>query len=133
MLGGGSIGCDQAQAMARLDVDRDVTLVDAADRLLPREEAGVAATAHRALDTGGVNLRGGSSVEVVLPSGPRADTLRLDDESEVEFDRRPGDPATGQQKALRPRIVWQSRAAPRMVESLSYRQVGSSVAADWAI
>ncbi len=97
VLGGGSIGCELGQALARLDVD--VTLVEGADRLLPREDPDASATLRRALEADGVDLRLGRTVEAVLAAGAQtgartgartdrgAGTLRLDDGSEVVFDR----------------------------------------------
>ncbi len=85
VLGGGSIGCELGQALARLDVD--VTLVEGAERLLPREDADASAVVRRALESDGVALRLGLSVEAVVASGPRSGALRLDDGSEVAFDR----------------------------------------------
>ena len=55
VLGGGPIGCELAQALAQLGLP--VTQVQRDDRLLPREDAEVAATVRRALERDGVRLR----------------------------------------------------------------------------
>lgn len=62
VLGGGPIGCELAQAFARLGCR--VTLVEQ-DRLLPREEAEAAGFVARALAADGVALRLGARVTAV--------------------------------------------------------------------
>lgn len=59
VLGGGPIGCEIAQAMARLG--SAVTLIEAADRLLLREDDDVSAAAAGALATSGVAVLTGHS------------------------------------------------------------------------
>jgi pyruvate/2-oxoglutarate dehydrogenase complex dihydrolipoamide dehydrogenase (E3) component/uncharacterized membrane protein YdjX (TVP38/TMEM64 family) len=54
VLGGGPIGCELSQALARLG--SNVTLVEMADRLLVREDDEVSAAAHDALSKSGVNV-----------------------------------------------------------------------------
>ncbi len=54
VLGGGPIGCELSQALARLG--SKVTLVEMADRLLVREDDEVSAAAHDALSKSGVNV-----------------------------------------------------------------------------
>ncbi len=85
VLGAGSIGCELGQALARLG--SEVTLVEGAPRVLPREDAEAAAAVHRALESEGVTIRVGQSVASVAPSGPEAGTLCLEDGSTVDFDR----------------------------------------------
>lgn len=85
VLGGGSIGCELGQGLARLGVD--VTLVEGAPRILPREDPAAAAAVHGVLTAEGVSLRVGCSVTAVVPSGRRSGHLQLDDGSTVEFDR----------------------------------------------
>jgi pyruvate/2-oxoglutarate dehydrogenase complex dihydrolipoamide dehydrogenase (E3) component/uncharacterized membrane protein YdjX (TVP38/TMEM64 family) len=58
LLGGGPIGCELAQALARLGVA--VTLVEMGQRLLPREDADVAEAALAALTASGVAVRLGT-------------------------------------------------------------------------
>jgi pyruvate/2-oxoglutarate dehydrogenase complex dihydrolipoamide dehydrogenase (E3) component len=57
VLGGGPIGCELAQAMARLD--SQVTQVEMGARLLPREDEDVSSLVSRALAEDGVNIRVG--------------------------------------------------------------------------
>ncbi|MCZ8018154.1 bifunctional TVP38/TMEM64 family protein/FAD-dependent oxidoreductase [Novosphingobium sp.] len=54
VLGGGPIGCELSQALARLGAD--VTQVELGERLLPREDADVAALAQAALEKSGVTV-----------------------------------------------------------------------------
>ncbi|WP_407317483.1 FAD-dependent oxidoreductase [Isoptericola halotolerans] len=85
ILGGGSIGCELGQGLARLGVE--VTVVEGAARILPREDADAAAAVRQALEADGVSVRTGQSVTSVDVSGARSGALRLDDGSSVEFDR----------------------------------------------
>ncbi len=85
ILGAGSIGCELGQGMARLGVE--VTLVEGAARVLPREDEDAAAVVHRALESEGVRIRTGASVTEVVASDSQAGTLCLDDGSTVDFDR----------------------------------------------
>jgi pyruvate/2-oxoglutarate dehydrogenase complex dihydrolipoamide dehydrogenase (E3) component/uncharacterized membrane protein YdjX (TVP38/TMEM64 family) len=63
VLGGGPIGCELAQAFARLGAD--VTQVEMGERLLPREDADVSALARTALAASGVTvLTGHAAVRV---------------------------------------------------------------------
>lgn len=61
VLGGGPIGCEMAQAFRRLGAD--VTLVDRADRLLPRDDADHAAILQAVLAREGVRLVLDASVD----------------------------------------------------------------------
>ncbi len=70
VLGGGPIGCELAQAFARLG--SRVTLVERESRLLPRDEPRAAEIAGRALAADGVELRLGAVVEGVAPEGAGA-------------------------------------------------------------
>lgn len=85
VLGAGSIGCELGQGLARLGVD--VTLVEGAPRILPREDPDAAAVVHRTLQDEGVEIRVGQTVESVTASGPTSGSLCLDDGSTVDFDR----------------------------------------------
>ena len=69
VLGGGPIGCEMAQAFARFGTA--VTLIEAAPRLLPREEPEASATVARALQADGVIVRLATSATAVarLPDG----------------------------------------------------------------
>ena len=63
VLGGGPIGSEMAQAFARLGTK--VTLVEALDRLLAKEEPEASAVVHRALSADGVDVRTGTTLERV--------------------------------------------------------------------
>lgn len=58
VLGGGPIGCELAQALARLG--SSVVLVESAARLLPREDPEVSAAVHASLVSDGVQVRTGT-------------------------------------------------------------------------
>ena len=67
ILGGGPIGCELAQAFARLGVV--VTLVEGEDRLLQREERQAAEVVQAALEADGVTVRVGAEVTRVSRAG----------------------------------------------------------------
>lgn len=67
VLGGGPIGCELAQAFARLGVD--VTLVEMAERLLAREDDDISALAADVLRGDGVDVRVAHRALVVEPGG----------------------------------------------------------------
>jgi pyruvate/2-oxoglutarate dehydrogenase complex dihydrolipoamide dehydrogenase (E3) component len=75
VLGGGSIGCELGQVMARFGVD--VTIVEAATRLASLEEPAVGETLKEVLEAEGVTVHVGARAE------------------RVEVDRADGDPADG--------------------------------------
>ncbi len=85
VLGGGPIGCELAQAFARLGVP--VTIVEAAARLLTKEEPEAGAVVRAALERDGVEVRTGVSatrvdpddggVRVELAGGEALHTARL--------------------------------------------------------
>ena len=85
VLGGGSIGCELGQGLSRLGVE--VTIVEGAPRVLPREDAAAAAVVHRALESDGVTVLTGRSVASVVASDSRSGRLVLEDEESVVFDR----------------------------------------------
>jgi dihydrolipoamide dehydrogenase len=68
ILGGGPVGCELAQAFARLG--SSVTLVETDDRLLAREPAFVGEAIRAALTADGVTVRTGAKVESA-PAGWR--------------------------------------------------------------
>ncbi|MEV8310870.1 FAD-dependent oxidoreductase [Streptomyces flavidovirens] len=74
VLGGGPIGCELGQAFGRLG--SKVTLVEAADRLLPREEPRASALVRERLEAEGIAVLTGYGVEkvddgaVYGPGGP---------------------------------------------------------------
>ncbi len=67
VLGGGTVGCELGQAFARLGAD--VTIVEAADRLLPGEDPRASAALTAALRTDGVTVRTGTRVAAADPAG----------------------------------------------------------------
>lgn len=80
VLGGGSIGCELGQAMARLG--SRVTLVEAEDRLLGREDPDAGARVRAALESDGVVVHTGAALTEVRPG-----VARLGDGGEIGFDR----------------------------------------------
>lgn len=76
VVGGGPIGCELAQAFARMDVP--VTLVEAADRLLGNEDAHAASVLGAALERDGVTILAGTSIQEVERDGDDL-SLRLTD------------------------------------------------------
>lgn len=85
VLGAGSIGCELGQGLSRLGVE--VTVVEGAPRVLPREDSEAAAVVHRALESDGVTIRTGQTVTSVVASDPQSGWLVLDDGQKVVFDR----------------------------------------------
>ncbi|MGE0139490.1 MAG: NAD(P)/FAD-dependent oxidoreductase [Ilumatobacteraceae bacterium] len=77
ILGGGPIGCEMAQAWARLGTA--VTLVEGLDRVLPREEPEASAVVSRALASAGVDVVTGSPVASARRSVDGDVELTLDD------------------------------------------------------
>ena len=82
VLGGGPIGCEMAQAFARLGTR--VTLVEAMDRILPREEPDASSVIADSLTSDGVDIRVGAQVGHVdrLPGG--GVRVNLDDGTSAE-------------------------------------------------
>lgn len=80
ILGGGPIGCELGQALARLGVE--VTLVELADRLLAKEEPEVGALIAERLRAEGVTVVTGTDVDRVAGG-----TLHLSGGATVEVDR----------------------------------------------
>lgn len=88
--GGGAIGCELAQAMARLG--SAVTLVHRGERLLPKEDAAASAVVLAALRADGVDVRLGTTVRSFDSSGSDdapspSGTAQLSDDTQVVFDR----------------------------------------------
>lgn len=73
ILGGGAVGCELAQAFARLGLR--VSIVEAADRLLPGTDPEASALLTRVLTTDGIAVHTGAVVESAHGDG-RAVTLR---------------------------------------------------------
>jgi len=76
VLGGGAIGCEMAQAFARLGTS--ITLVEGLDRILPREEPDASAVITDALVADGVDVRAGSTVTKVERLGDGQVCVHLD-------------------------------------------------------
>ncbi|MFC5379388.1 dihydrolipoyl dehydrogenase family protein [Aquipuribacter nitratireducens] len=87
VVGGGAIGCELGQALARLGVA--VTLVEQGDRLLAKEDPDASALVRAALERDGVDVRVGAAVERVDadPDRAGAGTLLLGDGASVAVDR----------------------------------------------
>ena len=82
ILGGGPIGCELAQAIARLG--GGVTLIEAADRLVLREEPEVSQALQAALSRDGVTVKTGAKA---MQFGVDSDKwVELDDGSRIAFD-----------------------------------------------
>jgi len=84
VLGGGPIGVEMAQAFARLGTR--ITLIEAEDRVLPREEPEASTIIAGALEADGVDLRVGARLEKVEPAGDGA-RLHLSAGATVEVAR----------------------------------------------
>ena len=84
VLGGGPVGCELSQVYARFGVE--VTLVDDAGRLVPREEPGVTDLLAEVLKADGVELVLGSRVERAALVEGRA-RLTLSSGSTLDADR----------------------------------------------
>ena len=82
VLGGGPIGCELSQALARLG--SRVTQVEMAERVLGREDDEVSALAPASLEASGVEVLTGHSAARVEPGRLIAD--RDDSEVAIEFD-----------------------------------------------
>lgn len=67
ILGGGPIGCELGQVLSRFGVK--VTILEAADRLLPGEEPEVSETVATAFEAEGISVHAGDSVAKVGASG----------------------------------------------------------------
>lgn len=85
VLGGGAIGCELAQAFARLG--SAVTIIEGLDRILPREDPDASAVIAEALQADGVVVRTGQSVRRAEPLDRKgAVRLELADGSTLESD-----------------------------------------------
>ena len=85
VLGGGPIGCEMAQAFARLG--STVTLFEALERILPREEPEASADVVAALEADGVTVRAGARVTKVERIG----------DGSVRLHTETGDPVDAEQ------------------------------------
>ena len=86
VLGGGAIGCELAQAFAHLGTK--VTIVEALDRLLPRDEPEASAAIADVFAAQGIDVRVGRKVTGTEPLDAKgAVCLQLDDRSTVSAAR----------------------------------------------
>ncbi len=83
VLGGGSIGCELGQAFARLG--SEVTVIEGAPRILPREDAAAARVVHAALERDGATVLTGSAVATVSSGTEAGGSLTLENGHEVDF------------------------------------------------
>jgi pyruvate/2-oxoglutarate dehydrogenase complex dihydrolipoamide dehydrogenase (E3) component len=83
VLGGGPIGCEFAQIFARFGVR--VTIVEAADRLLPPEEPESGAAVREAFEAEGIEVRVEAKVSGVVRSGSGR-TLEFESGPPLEVD-----------------------------------------------
>ena len=67
VIGGGPIGCELAQAFARLG--SNVVLLSRRDQILPREDRDAAAIVHRRMSEDGVRVVHGATVDRVVTQG----------------------------------------------------------------
>lgn len=81
VLGGGPIGCEMAQAFARLGTE--VTLIEGLDRLLPREEPDASRIVADALGRFGVKVTVDAQVERIERLGPELICVRSADGDSV--------------------------------------------------
>jgi dihydrolipoamide dehydrogenase len=79
------VGCELAQVYARFGVD--VTLIDAADRLIAAEEPSISKVLAEVLRSDGVDVRVGVEVTLAEPADDGGAHLLLDDGSTVEAER----------------------------------------------
>lgn len=86
VLGGGAIGCELTQAFSRLGTR--VTILEAADRLLSKEEPEASAAIEAVFRREGIDVRTGSPVTKVEETGPGgAARVHVEGGSSVEGDR----------------------------------------------
>ena len=85
VLGGGSTGCELGQAFARLG--SQVSLIEAAPRLLMGEDPDAAGAVTAALRRDGVTVLTGAAVSAVRSDGTGGGALELSGAGQAEFDR----------------------------------------------
>ncbi len=83
VLGGGAIGCELGQALARLGTR--VTIVEAASRLLTRESLAASVAVTAAFERDGIDVRTGVAV-TALSTGPDGHRVELADGTSVLAD-----------------------------------------------
>jgi len=87
VLGGGPIGCEMAQAFARLGAQ--VTVIEMADRLVPREDPDASAALMKNFESEGIRVATGHKALrfEATATGGRMITEHADNEVAIEFDR----------------------------------------------
>lgn len=85
ILGGGAIGCELGQAMARLG--SHVTIVQQGPRILPKEEESAARIVHEALEADGVTILTGRTAVAATAADHLSGVIALDDGQTLPFDR----------------------------------------------
>ena len=85
VMGGGPIGCELAQSFARLG--SDVTIVDMADRLMPREDADVSAHVEKVFAAEGITIRTSAKAISVAPGALTIESMTDNTEELLPFDR----------------------------------------------
>lgn len=85
ILGGGAIGCELGQAMARLG--SRVTIVQRGPRILPREDEAAVRIIHDALLADGVTILTGRTAVAATSTDHLSGTITLDDGQNLRFDR----------------------------------------------
>jgi len=84
VLGGGAVGCELGQLMARFGAD--VTIVEASERILPAEEPETSAALEAALSAEGITVRTGATVQQAESRGGSI-VVTLADGSELASER----------------------------------------------
>lgn len=85
VLGGGAIGCELAQALARLGVQ--VTMVHRGPDILPSELPSARSVVRQSLEADGIGIHTGRSVAVFQPDADGNCAAILDNSAQVDFDR----------------------------------------------
>lgn len=84
ILGGGPVGCEIGQAMARLG--SAVTIIQRNTRLLPRDDEDASDIIHTALRCEGIDVRTGRTARSITSADGESGVLTLDDDTAVPFD-----------------------------------------------
>jgi pyruvate/2-oxoglutarate dehydrogenase complex dihydrolipoamide dehydrogenase (E3) component len=84
VLGGGAVGCELGQVLRRFGVD--VTMVEAADRLLPAEEPEASQAVQAAFSDEGIQVVTGTAAQQVL-AREGSIVVRLEGDTEVAGER----------------------------------------------
>ncbi|MGI9324210.1 MAG: dihydrolipoyl dehydrogenase family protein [Pseudomonadales bacterium] len=85
IMGGGPIGCELAQAFARLG--SEVTIVDMAERLLPREDPDVSAHIEQVFAAEGISIRTSAKVVAAEPGSLQLESNSDQARQSLAFDQ----------------------------------------------